>query len=99
VAGTVPAYVAAFALISMVQAAVVPAANTLIAAKAPRARRGTAFGFASGVQAVAFMAGPAAAAWFAAVSLDLGFVVLGVLFLALGGLVVGAVREPRAEAS
>jgi len=90
----VTAFVAAFALIAMLQAAMVPATNTLIAANAPRERRGTAFGLASGVQALAFMVGPMAAAGFAAVSLDLGFIVLGVLFIALAGLVVLALREP-----
>ena len=90
----VAAFVAAFAVIAMLQAAMVPATNTLIASNAPRERRGTAFGLASGVQALAFMVGPMAAAGFAAVSLDLGFVVLGVSFVALAALVLLALREP-----
>jgi MFS family permease len=94
IADEVTAFVAAFAVIAMLQAAMVPANNTLIAANAPRERRGTAFGLASGVQALAFMVGPMAAAGFAAVSLDLGFIVLGVLFITLAGLVVLALREP-----
>jgi DHA1 family multidrug resistance protein-like MFS transporter len=93
-ASGVTAFVAAFAVIAMLQAAMVPATNTLIAANAPRERRGTAFGLASGVQALAFMVGPMAAAGFAAVSLDLGFVVLGALFVALAALIVLALREP-----
>ncbi|MCK9496829.1 MAG: MFS transporter, partial [Dehalococcoidia bacterium] len=42
----VTAYVVAFAAISLVQAAMLPATNTLIAANVSRARRGTAFGLA-----------------------------------------------------
>ncbi len=94
-AGSAGAFIAAFAIISTLQAAMLPATNTLIAASAPRERRGTAFGFASGVQAFAFIAGPIAAAGFAAVSLDAGFLVLAALFVALGVLVLGAIREPR----
>ncbi|MDA0269565.1 MAG: MFS transporter [Chloroflexi bacterium] len=92
---TAVTFIAAFALISLLQAGMVPATNTLIAANAPRERRGTAFGFASGVQAIGFMVGPAMAAGFAAVSLDLGFVVLAGLFAALAVLVFAAIREPR----
>lgn len=94
-AGTAATFIGAFAVISLLQAAMLPATNTLIAANAPRDRRGTAFGIASGVQAVGFMAGPMAAAGFAAVSLDLGFVVLAGIFLALAVLIFGAIREPR----
>ena len=89
------AFIAAFAAITILQTAMVPAINTLIATNAPRDRRGTAFGLASSVQAVAFMAGPVAAAGFAAVSLNLGFAVLGVLFVVLGLAVSVGVREPR----
>ena len=88
-------FTAAFAGIALLQAAMVPATNTLIAANAPRERRGTAFGLASGVQALAFMVGPMAAAGFAAISLTLGFAVLGVLFVLLGIMIAVAVREPR----
>ncbi|HEU0168974.1 MAG TPA: MFS transporter, partial [Chloroflexota bacterium] len=49
----VPSFVAVFALISLLQAAMIPATNTLIAANAPRSRRGTAFGLASSAQAIA----------------------------------------------
>ena len=94
-AGTAATFIGAFAVISLLQAAMLPATNTLIAANAPRERRGTAFGIASGVQAVGFMAGPMAAAGFAAVSLNLGFVVLAGIFLALAVLIFGAIREPR----
>ncbi|MSQ30944.1 MAG: MFS transporter [Dehalococcoidia bacterium] len=87
-------FIAAFAVIAMLQAAMVPATNTLIAANAPRDRRGTAFGLASGMQAVAFMVGPITAAGFAVVSLNLGFAVLGVLFVALGVMIRVGVREP-----
>lgn len=91
-------FILAFAVIAMLQATMVPATNTLIAANAPRARRGTAFGLASGVQALAFMLGPMAAAWFATVSLTLGFWVLGVAFLLLGLMIALAVREPDLDA-
>lgn len=88
-------FTAAFAGIALLQAAMVPATNTLIAANAPRERRGTAFGLAGGVQALAFMVGPMAAAGFAAISLTLGFAVLGVMFVLLGVMIALAVREPR----
>ena len=87
-------FIAVFALITILQASMVPATNTLIAMNAPRDRRGTAFGLASGMQAIAFMVGPMAAAGFAAVSLNLGFVVLGVLFVVLGLAIRALVREP-----
>lgn len=73
-------YVAFFALVSLLQAALLPASNTLIALNAPRDRRGTAFGIASSAQALAFLAGPMSAAMFAAVSLSFGYVVLALLF-------------------
>jgi DHA1 family multidrug resistance protein-like MFS transporter len=95
--GTVPLFVMAFALISLLQAAMVPATNTLIAANISRARRGTAFGVASSAQAVAFMVGPMTAALFTAVSLELGFVVMAGLFCGLGFLILVAMREPVTE--
>ena len=94
VASTGAMFILAFTMIALMQAAMVPATNTLIAANSPRDRRGTAFGLASGVQAVAFMVGPMAAAGFAAISLNLGFAVLGVLFVALAVAIHLAVREP-----
>lgn len=87
-------YIAAFTAASLVQAAMLPATNTLIAANAPRARRGTAFGFAGSAQALAFIAGPMSAAVFAAISLELGFAILGGVFFALGLLLWTALREP-----
>jgi MFS family permease len=95
--GTVPLFVLGYTLISLLQAAMIPATNTLIAANVTRGRRGTAFGIASSAQAVAFMIGPMAAALFAAVSLDLGFIVLGGVFIGLGLLLLVALREPRLE--
>ena len=89
-----PFYITGFALFSLVQAAMIPAANTLIAGNAPRSRRGTAFGLASSAQAVSFMIGPFSAALFASLSIDLGFVVLaGVLFV-LAFVLLAALREP-----
>ncbi len=89
------AFIAVFALISLVTAAMLPASNTLIASNSPRERRGTAFGLAGTAQALAFMVGPMSAAIFAAISLQLGFVVLGVLCFALAGLLGWKLREPE----
>lgn len=94
----VAAYVVAFSAISLLQAAMLPASNTLIAANVPRERRGTAFGLAGSAQALAFIAGPMAAAWFAAISMNAGFVILGGLFLAVGALLLWRLREPALEA-
>ena len=88
-------YVLAFTVASFLNAAMVPATNPLIALNASRARRGTAFGIASGVQAVAFMIGPLAAAFFAAHSLKLGFVAMSVLLVGISAVIVFAVREPE----
>jgi DHA1 family multidrug resistance protein-like MFS transporter len=93
--GVVPVYVLWFCVISLVQGALIPATNTLIAGNAPRSRRGTAFGIAGSAQALAFMVGPMAAAAFAAVSLALGYVVLALLFFGVGALAFLCVREPR----
>jgi MFS family permease len=90
----VPSFVAVFALISLLQAAMIPATNTLIAANAPRSRRGTAFGLASSAQAIAFIAGPSSAAFFTAISLQLGFAVLGAISVALALVLLVWLREP-----
>jgi sugar phosphate permease len=90
---TVPLYVAGFMLVALVVSALVPAINTHIAGSVTRSRRGTGFGIAATVQALSFAVGPASAALFAAVSLDLGFVVLACLFLALGLVMFSAIRE------
>ena len=91
------AFIAWFSLISLLQAAMLPASNTLIASNVHRDRRGTAFGIAGSAQALAFIAGSMAAAWFAAISMDGGFLILGGLFLAVGALMVVWLREPRLE--
>ncbi|MPZ50332.1 MAG: MFS transporter [Dehalococcoidia bacterium] len=93
-ADTVPLFVVGFAVISLLEAAMIPPTNTLIAANVSRERRGTAFGIAGSAQAIAFMAGPIGAAAFVALSLDLGFIVIGGLFLGLGALLFTALREP-----
>jgi DHA1 family multidrug resistance protein-like MFS transporter len=95
---TVALYIFAFSLISLLRAAMIPASNTLIAASVSRERRGTAFGVASSAQAIAFMVGPMGAALFAAVSLDLGFVIIGGIFIALAVVLLAFLREPRLEA-
>jgi DHA1 family multidrug resistance protein-like MFS transporter len=94
---TIIQFVLWFTVISLLNAAMAPVTNTLIAFNVSRARRGTAFGLASGAQAVAFMAGPMAAAWFANTSLQTGFAALGVLLAALAVLMRLAIREPKQE--
>jgi len=96
-ASGVPMFVAAFALIALVQAVMLPATNTLIAANVPRDRRGTGFGIASSAQAAAFFVGPMGASVFAAISINLGFVVLGGLFAGLALLLFLRLREPSFE--
>ncbi|MCA9831692.1 MAG: MFS transporter [Dehalococcoidia bacterium] len=87
-------YIAAFAAASLIQAALIPATNTLIATNVGRERRGTAFGVASSAQAMAFMAGPMSATVFAAWSLPAGFLIVGGLFV-VAALVLGKwLREP-----
>jgi MFS transporter, DHA1 family, multidrug resistance protein len=90
---TVPQYVLFFVLISLVHAAMIPATNSLIAGNVPRSRRGTAFGWAGSAQAVAFVVGPMGAALFTAVSLELGFLVLSLVFVAMAMLLL-RLREP-----
>lgn len=94
---TVFQFVLWFTVISLLNAAMAPVTNTLIAFNVSRARRGTAFGLASGAQAVAFMAGPMAAAWFANTSLQSGFAALGVLLAVLAVLMRLVIREPKQE--
>jgi MFS family permease len=94
-AASVPVYILGFLSVFLVFSAMVPALNTLIAANVRRSRRGTAFGVAATFQAGAFAVGPLAGAFFAAVSLDLGFFVTAGLFLALGLVLFAYVREPQ----
>lgn len=91
---TIVTFVLAFSVISLVQAAMLPASNTLIASNVPRERRGTAFGLAGSAQALAFMVGPMTAAWFAATSMMLGFAAVGSAFLALALLLWLTLKEP-----
>ncbi len=86
-------YGAGFLVFALVNAASMPATNTLIAETVEPARRGTAFGLASSAQAVAFMAGPMGAAAFASFSLPAGFLFCGAAFLALAALVALGIRE------
>lgn len=92
---SVAAYVASFSAISLLQAAMLPASNTLIASNVARERRGTAFGLAGSAQALAFIAGPMGAAWFAAISMTAGFVIMGGLFVGMALLLLWCLREPR----
>ena len=96
VTSAVPAYIALFAAVSLVQASLIPATNTLIATHVPRDRRGAGFGLASSVQALAMMAGPMVAAAAGGISLALGFVATGAVFALAAVLVLVAVREPDA---
>ncbi len=88
-------YGAGFLVFALVNAASMPATNTLIAETVEPARRGTAFGLASSAQAVAFMAGPMAAAAFATFSLPAGFLFCAVAFAGLAALVAVATHEQR----
>jgi len=98
-AGSIPLFVAWFTMISLVQGAMLPASNTLIAASVPRTRRGTAFGLAGSAQALAFMVGPMSAAAFASISMTGGLLLLGLLFVLVALLVLVAFREPAAAES
>lgn len=91
-------FIAGLVVFTVANGASMPATNALIASTVEPARRGTAFGLASSAQAVAFMIGPMSAAFFAATSLALGFVVCGVLFLCLA-LVVAFLSKPATEAT
>jgi DHA1 family multidrug resistance protein-like MFS transporter len=88
------AFVGGFILVTLALSAMLPATNTLIAASVDRSRRGTAFGVAGSAQAVSLMAGPAAAAAFAAISLEGGFLLLALLLVLMGLWLLAALREP-----
>lgn len=90
---SIPLYIAGFLLVALVVSALVPAINTHIASSVTRSRRGTGFGIAATAQSFSFAIGPGGAAFFAAVSLDLGFAVVAGLFLALGMVMFAALRE------
>ncbi len=86
-------YGAGFLAFALVNAASMPATNTLIAETVEPARRGTAFGLASSAQAIAFMAGPMGAAAFATFSLPAGFLFCAAAFAGLAVLVAVATDE------
>jgi DHA1 family multidrug resistance protein-like MFS transporter len=94
-ASGVPVYILGFLSVFLVFSALVPALNTLIASNVRRSRRGTAFGVAASFQAGAFAVGPLAGAFFAAVSLDLGFYAMAGVFLVLGFVLFTYVRQPE----
>jgi MFS transporter, DHA1 family, multidrug resistance protein len=95
IAGVIPLYILGFLMIFFVISSMVPALNTLIAANVNRSRRGTAFGVAGTMQALAFAVGPLSGALFAAISLHLGFAVVAMLFLALAFTLFTWTREPQ----
>ncbi len=96
-APNVAVYVCGFLLVAAVLSAMVPTTNTLIAATASRARRGTAFGIAGSAQAMSFVVGPGGAALFAAISMDAGFTFLAGFLLAVGALIFFALKEPTVK--
>jgi DHA1 family multidrug resistance protein-like MFS transporter len=91
----IPLYVLGFMMIAVVISSLVPAINTHIASSVPRSRRGTGFGIAATAQALSFAVGPGGAAFFAAVSLDLGFTVIAGLFVAIGVVMFSLIREQQ----
>lgn len=94
---TVPLYILAFAVISLLQAASIPTLNMLIAFNTPPARRGTAFGMGSSAQAFSIMLGPLAGALFVATSMSGGFVAVAVLCVLLAFVIRRNLVEPRPE--
>ena len=96
-ANVVVVFMVGFVIVTMLQSAMIPAVNMLIANNVTRARRGTGFGIASSAQAMSFAVGPLGAAAFAAVSLSGGFVAMGVFMLAVAALILVALREPVPE--
>ncbi|MGE0687941.1 MAG: MFS transporter [Dehalococcoidia bacterium] len=93
-----PMFLAGFVIVTMLQSAMIPAVNTLIANNVSRERRGTGFGIASSAQALSFAAGPLGAAAFAAVSFSGGFLAVGAFMLAVAALIYLSLREVRPEA-
>ena len=87
-------FIAGFALLSLVQGAMVPGTNTVIAMAVPRDRRGRVFGLVATAQALAFVLGPLAAVLLEAVSFQLGFAAMAIVFVAVSGLVDWKLREP-----
>jgi MFS transporter, DHA1 family, multidrug resistance protein len=96
-AGSALTFVVAYALTGLTQGAMLPATNTIIAAAVPYERRGTAFGMAASVQAVAFVAGPMGAAAFGRASLTAGFAVMAVMIAGVALATLLALREPELE--
>lgn len=92
-------FVGGLLLFAVANGASMPAVNALIASSVDPVRRGTAFGLASSAQAVAFMVGPMSAAYFASVSLALGFIVCAAFFLLLAVVLVffASNRDPTPQ--
>jgi len=91
--GGVTLYIAAFIVISLLEAAMIPVTSTLIAMNVTASRRGTAFGLVTAARAIALSAGPGGAALMTATSLRTGLVVIAVLFVGLAVLIRTALRE------
>jgi MFS family permease len=93
----VPWYVLWFAIAALLQGAMMPATNTLLASTVGRERRGTAFGFAGSAIALALIVGPIAGAGLVAIEVDLVFVAAAVVLVGLAMLLFVALREPELE--
>lgn len=93
-AGSVPVYIVWFGLVAVAQGAMIPATNTLIATSVAPERRGTAFGIASSVQAIAFVSVAPIAAGLARFSITAGFVAIAVVLLLTAALVFAGLKEP-----
>jgi MFS family permease len=96
-AGSTGVFFAGLLAVALILSAMIPATNTLVASNVSRARRGTAFGIASSAQAVSLMGGSIVTAAFAAVSLELGFVVLATTLLMLAIVILTTLREPSLD--
>lgn len=94
---SVTPYIVMFAIISLLQAAMMPTSNMLIAFNTSSARRGTAFGLGGSAQAISIAIGPIAAAVFVATSMRAGFAMVGLMCAALALLVHLQLREPRPD--
>jgi len=93
-AGNAYLVIGLYALMTLFTGALLPTNNTLIAANVTEDRRGRAFGWVSSAQALSLMVGPIAAAFFAAISLDLGYTVTASVLALVALLVLLRLREP-----
>lgn len=93
-----PSLIILMAVVGLFSGGMVPMANALIDMLAPPGRLASAFGVSGSAMALAFAVGPltgglVASAW----GIHAGFVVVGVMLMALSVVVLMLVREPRPE--